>query len=408
MKLPKFNRRKLLLAGLGIGSLSHLSVGEWRRRTRQQELQALEAIARSQLDTASLLNEAFRTDLNSLDSLRTIRQSINLTPPQIPYRRDQSMLLIQANKLATQQYQRGKLDPDYDGAVTDLPAYAGLFEGYTQLASFRGTETVKQRVPVNLSDEAIPTDMQERVAGRMERVEDALEEMVSLRRDVSVFYGFLLASETQSLLVFRGTQQVSDWLANLTVIQEPFPDPSLDDEDGDDAEDEREDAAETETTPPYGLVHSGFWGYYQQMHDPHPREVMAELDPSLPCLVSGHSLGGAIATLAAFDLALRYPALRPQLQLYTYASPRVGDATFANTHSQLLPNSYRVVNLADPIPLVPPSDLNGIYTHLGQEWAFLSQNGDALPNHLIETYRRAIAQSAETQTPTSYPNLSIL
>lgn len=49
-------------------------------------------------------------------------------------------------------------------------------------------------------------------------------------------------------------------------------------------------------------------------------------------LVTGHSLGGALATLCAYDLALhRWPegVVAPQISMYNYGSPRVGNRKFA-------------------------------------------------------------------------------
>jgi predicted lipase len=100
---------------------------------------------------------------------------------------------------------------------------------------------------------------------------------------------------------------------------------------------------------------------------------------------------------------LNVPQLRDKIQLYTYASPRVGDLTFAKLHSQYIPNSYRIVNLADFIPLMPPTQAVGTYLHVGQEWSFLSQNGDFMPNHVVDTYRVAVEREVETDSSRSYP-----
>jgi hypothetical protein len=39
---------------------------------------------------------------------------------------------------------------------------------------------------------------------------------------------------------------------------------------------------------------------------------------------------------------------------------------------------------------MPPTRRQAEFVHLCEEWAFLSQGGDVLPNHLVDTYRRAI------------------
>ena len=54
--------------------------------------------------------------------------------------------------------------------------------------------------------------------------------------------------------------------------------------------------------------------------------LAADLDPALPTVVCGHSLGGALATLLVADVTAN-TRLTPQA--WTFASPRVGDATFA-------------------------------------------------------------------------------
>lgn len=115
---------------------------------------------------------------------------------------------------------------------------------------------------------------------------------------------------------------------------------------------------ETYPQPGYGDVHTGFSDSYQAIAQ-QVRDAAKKLNPALPCYITGHSLGGALATLAALDLALHLPHLKPRIQLYTYAAPRVGDPTFAAKYTQLIPNNYRVINLADAVPLGPPENFRG-------------------------------------------------
>ena len=51
------------------------------------------------------------------------------------------------------------------------------------------------------------------------------------------------------------------------------------------------------------------------------QEAISELDPTIPCYITGHSLGGAMAVLAAYDLALNFPQLSSQIRMSCYASP---------------------------------------------------------------------------------------
>lgn len=65
-------------------------------------------------------------------------------------------------------------------------------------------------------------------------------------------------------------------------------------------------------------------------------------------IVSGHSLGGAIAVLVAEWIRREFSN---DVQLYTYGAPRVGDATFVREAKDL--THHRIVNHFDPIPGVP-------------------------------------------------------
>ncbi|KAI9004506.1 Alpha/Beta hydrolase protein [Hyaloraphidium curvatum] len=93
--------------------------------------------------------------------------------------------------------------------------------------------------------------------------------------------------------------------------------------------------------------------------------------PNSPVLVTGHSLGGALASLFAQDIARNYTkganATVKDLQLFTYGEPRTFTPNFSPTFRQdLVPNSHRVVNYLDPIPHLPPNDTDlGLYAHVG-------------------------------------------
>ena len=78
--------------------------------------------------------------------------------------------------------------------------------------------------------------------------------------------------------------------------------------------------------------------------------LAADLDPALPVVVCGHSLGGALATLLVTDLTANTP-LKPQA--WTFASPRVGDAIFAARYGALSTVSWRIYNQVDAVPYFP-------------------------------------------------------
>ena len=64
-----------------------------------------------------------------------------------------------------------------------------------------------------------------------------------------------------------------------------------------------------------------------------PYECPKHSKPELPNYVAGHSLGGALAQLAAHDIQTEFKQQYPQLWVscYTLGGPRVGNRAFADT-----------------------------------------------------------------------------
>ncbi len=77
--------------------------------------------------------------------------------------------------------------------------------------------------------------------------------------------------------------------------------------------------------------------------------------------ICGHSLGGALATLLALDVAANSPAPFNDPTVYTYASPKTGDPAFVSTYNHLVPNTFRVANRVDLVPKLP---LPPLYDHV--------------------------------------------
>jgi triacylglycerol lipase len=97
--------------------------------------------------------------------------------------------------------------------------------------------------------------------------------------------------------------------------------------------------------------------------------LATELDPGdLPIVVTGHSLGGALATLLVADLAAN-KALKPQA--WTFASPKTGDAIFAATYGALSTVSWRIYNQVDIVPYFPV-DISGSYQSVTTGYAINS------------------------------------
>ncbi|CAM3649056.1 lipase family protein [Smaragdicoccus niigatensis] len=99
-----------------------------------------------------------------------------------------------------------------------------------------------------------------------------------------------------------------------------------------------------------GQVHNGFRASINEIWPQVEKAI--EDSPGDRLLYTGHSLGAALATLAA--------SLRPPQLLVTLASPRVGDAEFGETVADI--KHHRYVNCADVVPRVPTEGMGYVHT----------------------------------------------
>jgi len=160
-------------------------------------------------------------------------------------------------------------------------------------------------------------------------------------------YAGISRSTSTIYLVFRGTAVVSikDWIKNLqfTLIN-PWSD------------------------QPSAQVHKGFYTAWSSIRSL-VFNVVSSLKSACPnckLAVTGHSLGGAMATLATIDLVR---AGNNVDTVFTLGSPRTGNAAFASYFATLnggsIGKSSRLVNNGDIVPQVPFRTFN--YHHVSQE-----------------------------------------
>lgn len=101
--------------------------------------------------------------------------------------------------------------------------------------------------------------------------------------------------------------------------------------------------------------------YFKVAHDrifPCVIESMTEQVSNYPnynVSITGHSLGGAIASISSASLIYRGIIKDKQSALYTFGMPKVGNRQYALEHNRLVTSSWRVVHNNDPIPNYPIS-----------------------------------------------------
>lgn len=170
--------------------------------------------------------------------------------------------------------------------------------------------------------------------------------------------------------VFRGSESLLDWRTNLN-------------------------------TKPYKLsdsvtVHRGFWNSWKSIR-PEILKMAYEYDSLTIC---GHSLGGALAVLCAYDIASVYPDI--ELTLITFGQPKVGNKEFARKIDDLIPLYYRVVNQMDPVPF-SPFFFQGNFCHagkrlqLGNFWSGLFKT--KIPQHAIDSYVKVLQRNTNNIKP---------
>ena len=126
-----------------------------------------------------------------------------------------------------------------------------------------------------------------------------------------------------ALLALRGTQSFADVLTDLTTAISPG----------------RSGRG----------VHHGFQDTFDSFRG--TLDTLLKAHKPTAVHVSGHSLGGALATLAAEYIAAR----RIPVKLYTFGSPRTGLSNFALGVDKAVgaDNIYRCYHSADPVPMLP-------------------------------------------------------
>jgi len=192
------------------------------------------------------------------------------------------------------------------------------------------------------------------------------------------------SQELVNIMVFRGTQTTSEGFTDSGWSMTPCLLPS-------------------NGTQQFGRAASGIYGFYTGSQLGQSLEAAVEvavvaLDHSLKLVIAGHSLGGAIATLAALETVASSDWYdNGQIELYTYGSLHVGDAQFVSSFDEFsnrILGIFRVANLADWVPSFTglTADTKG-YEHVGLPCTFLWQTWGDWANHsLVNMYLKVVTE----------------
>lgn len=177
-------------------------------------------------------------------------------------------------------------------------------------------------------------------------------------------YAFVAtASEGTGYLVFRGTDSDADWVENLKFDQVDYT-----------------------FAPGFGKTNQGFTGVYASMSQA-ILSLLAELPLLKKLVITGHSLGSSLSTLAVPDLCTNLARAADITMVHcNFASPRTGDQAFVAAYNRCGVPTFRLVNTCDIVPTVPASVLTvdlPVYSHVGTPIDFTAQYGSIPANHSV-------------------------
>lgn len=117
-------------------------------------------------------------------------------------------------------------------------------------------------------------------------------------------------------------------------------------------------------------MHKGFSDSWNEIKDAATSAIKEaqSANPGYKLVITGHSLGGAVAALGGAYLRKAGIAC----DIYTFGAPRVGNDVFANFADGQSGGLFRMTHIDDPVPRLPPMIFS--YRHSGPEY-WLSNGG---------------------------------
>jgi len=145
-------------------------------------------------------------------------------------------------------------------------------------------------------------------------------------------------------VAFRGSENIQNWINNIRISKvNPYP--------------EFADIS----------VEKGFYVSYQNIKPQIESNVrvLSEKYNTNSIMVTGHSLGGAMASLMVFDVLNGVYDNVNLLPFFTFGSPRVGNNEFVSKMNSYKSQMFRVTHYYDIVPHVPEEVLG--YLHITNE-----------------------------------------
>lgn len=297
----------------------------------------------------------------------------------VTYNAQAALQMAQMSAITYAQYDKNEGDLSKLKADLPLPLQNAL-AGYRQVATLYAPEidiTDEAHVKTVLSMRQMLSEQNESHPALLSTshyasVLKTIESHFNLKK---VLFGFALKptgdddNALGNVIALRGTRSPFEWMIDALALQVPY-----------DLMDKSK-----------GSVHAGFAALNFILLAQLMTTLEVEFrffDEATETYVTGHSLGAAVATLMAMDITQVRSGLADGLRMYNFASPRVGDTLFQKAYEAAVPGSFRVVNYADVVPMMPPGSLTLpghskplTYVHAGKQLSYLNDTAEVVGNH---------------------------
>jgi hypothetical protein len=167
-------------------------------------------------------------------------------------------------------------------------------------------------------------------------IEDGGMKLAWFENEETDTQAFVAWDDEVSVLVFRGTAEAKDWLTDLNADKVPY-------------------GSHSAAVLPFiatTYVHEGFWKAWCSVRDEILDYFVRIYAQERKILVTGHSLGGALALIAAHQLSIEMRH-RGSVRLYTFGQPRVLNESGVGEANLLLLGYHRFVHNNDVVARVP-------------------------------------------------------
>lgn len=183
--------------------------------------------------------------------------------------------------------------------------------------------------------------------------------------------GFLIEEENDiQYIAIPGSNEIRDWWADAKFVKVS--------RDG------------------LGLIANGIADYYDEII----KEILKLLNKNKKIILTGHSLGGALATVISLHLKQNGYDID---SLYSFGSPRAGNKDFAEKFEKLQIPHFRFVNKCDIVPTIPDIGFDhtgkSIYMDDGKilksqksafKWALWKITASRFLDHKSENYIKGV------------------